>query len=147
MATVTAYNSDTQDVTREPKWFVFDVTGTIGTTVNEDIALMTVPGSTIVLDWKLKCLTGDTGATSSRWNLQVDNDGTPSVLTAGTADNGGVAGVTDVAELGGTLAMPLADDGSVYTLETNHVIVGTTTVASAVRVAVLMCRTTRPTTS
>lgn len=144
MSSVVKYNSDIQDVQRIPCWHVFDVTGSILNGANEDIALMVLPANTIILDWKAQCILAPGGGTSSRFNLQVDNDGTPVVLTAGTADNAGVVGIMDPIELGPLGFGALVDDGSVYTLETNHVAVGNEVSAPAMRISVNMFRSHRP---
>ncbi len=58
-----------------------------------DEVVFTLPAGTVVLDVRMACIRGDTGATTTTIDLELNAAGGTAILT-GASDNAGTAGLT-----------------------------------------------------
>ena len=147
--TVTAYGSDVRTISTYPQWFVWDVAGELleGTTPDtEEIALITCPIGTILIDATVCCIKAAAATGTDKCSVQIALDGgTVDAFTA-TADNGGAADVLDRAvDLVGSL-FPVEEAVNITVLREISADTGSDTTGGAhYRVGLLLFRAERPT--
>ena len=142
--TVTAYGSDVRTISTYPQWFVWDVAGELleGTTPDtEEIALITCPIGTILIDATVCCIVAGAGTGDDVLSLKTDDGSTEALVFTGTADNGGAVDVIDRAVDVAGSDFPTT---AVLNIEALRSIDDDVTTPASYRVAMLLCRTIRP---
>ena len=122
------------------RWQPTTMTGTF------DEVIFTLPAGTVVLDVKMTCIRGDTGATTTTIDLELNAANGTAIIT-GASDNAGTAGLTTTfADNAGRKTA--LDAINVYSLVTGAVgfnaevtVSGTYTVAPIMEISVLYGRT------
>jgi hypothetical protein len=129
-------NQENMHIGAAPQWYSFEVTAGLGVDCTEDVPLLVLPKGSIIHDFVLSCVLGDTGATTVAGTLMLETLAVD--LHTETADNMGATGVTEVYEIDNVENFPLAAADELRLLITTA---GTSTTPGAkARVSVLVSR-------
>ena len=134
------------DIGAIPQWHIYDVAITAGEALTQETDLETLPVGTVILDYKLQCLVAETSATSTVAHVRLETG--PIVLITGSADNAGTVDYEELESAGPNLKCSTWVSGTGLAteniLQMQSVCVGTSVVGGTMRLAVLMCRVSRP---
>lgn len=142
--TITAYGSDTRDITTYPQWFVWDAAGVVtegSGGVDEEGDLITIPIGTVIIDASICCIVAGAGTGDDVLSVEIDDGTTERTVFTGTADNGGAVDVIDRSVTVDGSAFPTTAE---QTLRVVRTISDDVTTPAEYRVAILMYRDSRP---